>query len=352
MQEQEQEKPKRTRDIVEQEKIVQRIERLSTLRGIEDCEVVGYVYREHWDKSRVALPPISQILMDHEFAPMFGPGKFYVSYFRREDTDDLEAGKLKSLGSIQYSIGLEYAEIHREFCRSTGRPCMLDGQGYQPGHQRPQSGLAELLDVDKMKAAAGFLASLKLILHPENGAGAQNEKLMVEMVRALGARNQGPAPMGEMIVSEALKMITSKPAQEKAPGVLDQVNQLVQLREALGSLAGAPAAEEPEESSPMEKMISKALDNLPELLKAFNGNVAAAAEQAKKKHPIEAALIKHSPDLQRQFYSAMVEKYGAPMANQWAASYGIQPPAVTIHQAPPDPRPMVQPIQVNGVMQL
>jgi len=350
--------PKKSRELREQERIIERIEKLSYLRGLDGAEVTGYVYRENWDKTRVSLPPLTGVLMDHEFAPIYGPGRFFVSYFCREDSDEGE-GKLKSMGSVQYSIGIEYAEIHREFCRNTGRQCHLDGNAFLPGMQRPQGGLGDLLEPEKMKAAAGFLASLKLILHPDNGGtAAANEKLMIEMIRALGNKQQS-APMGEMIVSEALKMITHKAPEVKAPAMIDQVEQLLKLKDALGSLVGnAPAQDEIEDSSPMEKMIGKALDNLPELLKMFNGNVQAAATEAKKKHPIEAALIRVSPNLQAQFYNAMRERYGAQMADQWASSYGIQPPAI-IEVERPQPVKQAAPnwaaagvSQVNGVMQL
>lgn len=327
-------------------RLIERLEQIHKMRGQEVPEVVGYVYRDNWDATKSALPPVRAILLDHEFGALYGPGRYSVSYFKREELEDGNLSGLEKFGTVTYNISAEFAPVHVEFCRENGRTPQLDSRAIIPGMQQPQqNGLADLLTPEKMKAAAGFLAALKEI----TGSGNQNQsqlfQLTTELIRANGRNPQQAGGVGDSVVQEALKMIAAPRHQDNPMKALrDSVETLRDLQ-TLTNPAAAAALEEEKEEKKMtytEKMISQALDALPQLLQAFGGNVKAAAQQAKQDNPFQTSMIKASPKLQREFYTQCSARYGRNHADQWALGLGLDPSTLGAME--------VQPIQNSSAV--
>jgi hypothetical protein len=311
-------KKRETKAEREQRRLDERMQSLHAMRGrAEELDVRGYVYRKTWQGRPVALPPVEQFLLDDDIGLLYGPGEYVATYFDTETN--------QNIGTMRYSIGAEYAELHRQACQIEGRPCYLDGSASIPGQQRPAGfNIAELLDKDKLQGMAAFLGTLKMVLAPGNDKAlemvmSQQTALMQSM------QNRGPN-VSDAIATEALRMIGAERKAEKT----SLKDQLEIFREVQGIIQpeimeAREAKEEVAAMSPMERTINKALDALPALLEQFGGNVKQAADHTRKANPLEAALLKGSPKLQREFYSQCVSRYGQAMADQWAVSYGINP---------------------------
>jgi hypothetical protein len=332
------------------QRLMDRLEQIHRMRGYDAPEVVGYVYRDNWDATKSALPPVNAILLDHEFGALYGPGRYSVSYFKREEMEDGNLSGLQKFGTVTYNISAEFSAVHVEFCQQNGRTPQLDSRAMIPGMQQQQAGgLADLLTPEKMKAAAGFLAALKEI----TGSGGNNQnqlfQLTTELIRANGRNPQQVSGVGDSVVSEALKMIAA-PRHQSDPmkALRDSVETLRDLQTLTNPAAAAAAAAAEEERNEgkmtyTEKMISQALDALPSLLQAFGGNVKAAAQQAKADNPLQTAIIKGSAKLQREFYTQCAARYGRAHADQWALGLGLDPSSLGAIE--------VQPIQHSNAPQ-
>lgn len=300
------------------QQIQDRLSLIHDMRGLESEFITGYVYRENLNKTKTSLPPIDSILLDHEFGPMHGPGDFLVMYFEREDFDK----PLKFLKSISYKIGREYSELHREFCRETGRPCYLDSNNQIVAPMGGGSSLSELLEPEKMKAAAGFLGALKIILAPSQNDNATTKLLMEQnnnLISGLTRQQTQSAtnPSLELLTNKAIENLFQP---KKEPDLHSQIKMIKEINELI-----TPATEQAEKSEfgMYENLISKAMDNLPAILEQFKGNVKQAAQHVKKENPLQALILKNNKKLQMDFYTAMSKQFGKNMADKWAAEYGI-----------------------------
>jgi hypothetical protein len=280
---------------------------------------------------------------DNDIGLEYGPGKYRIIYFRED-----ESGVRKAITTMHYNIGREYLELHRQHCQQNGKACSFDnGLDFTGSNLRGGNGLADLLEPKKMQAAAGFLAALKMILNPDNG-GDKNLKYIMDQNAALiqaafSSKKDGPS---DAIVTKAMEILSKPPRQTEQESFEEKLESLGRLQTMAARLMPATAAaivehDEPENLSPMEKLINMALDALPAFLEAHNGNVKAAAAAAQNKNKLTAAMLKSSPKLQAQFYESMAGRFGTAQADQWAAAYGIARPNVipfsTAPQSTPEP---------------
>jgi hypothetical protein len=318
------------------EELENRLCLLHELRGGIDsgAEVIGYVYRINHDKTRTSLPPIDEILLDSDFGILHGPGQFQVSYFKRPDIEK----NLEPLKTIGYKIGREFTELHKNFCLENNLPCYLAIAENLGAPSAPANQLLGYLNEDRLKAAAGFLGALKLILAPNDN---QNLNVILEQNRDL--MRQIAAPKGdsipESILSEAFKMIR---AEKKQPDLFDQINQVKQIKDLFFDQDQGHRAGDDSGDAMTNNIINKAMDALPQLLEMFNNSIPKAAQHLKKTKPLEAMALKMNPKLQGDFYQAMKAKFGEQAANLWAKEYGISPKNLIPFKAPPVPVEIVQ----------
>jgi hypothetical protein len=320
---------------------VEKIEAICAMRGdYDDGQLIGYVYREDLQGGRYACAPANRALDDHEFGIMYGPGVYTVLYHHKPD----DGSRLKHVRSLRYHIDSSYADLHEKFCIENG---LTPRAGRLTRGTNTQSlggfNVAAALDPKNMQGYAQFLGVLKTILAPPGEDARTLQMLMAqntELIKSLAAPRTGGT--SDAIVTEALRML--KTGGGKGTDFQDMLQNLGQMKEVISGFLPAPAAgvvqDAEEQETPMQKMINKALDHLPDLLAAYNGNVAAAAAAAAndKKNKLTGLLIKNSPALQAQFHSAMVDRFGREHADQWATAYGITPPNILpFPEAPPAP---------------
>jgi hypothetical protein len=317
-----------------QERIaLEKVEAIFAMRGdYDDGQLIGYVYREDLQGSRYSCAPATRALDDHEFGIIYGPGDYSVQYFQRPD----DGGRLKHVRSLRYHIDSSYLDLHEKYCAEHG---LTPRAGKLTRGTNSQSlggpNLAAVLDPKNMQGYAQFLGVLKTIMAPPGEDARTLQMLMAqntELIRSLAAPRAGGT--SDTILIEALRILKTG-SGKNGSDFQEMLQNLGQIKEVMSGFLPAPAgAAEREEiettESPMEKMINKALDHLPVLLQAYNGNVqaAAAAAAGDKKNKLTGLLIKNSPALQQQFYGAMVERFGREHADQWAAAYGIAPPNI------------------------
>lgn len=334
---------KKTISDLQNEEIENRLCLMHDIRGGLDAggELIGYVYRINQDKSRTALPPVNEFLMDADFGLIHGPGSYNVSYFQRTDSNNV----LKPLKTISYKIGREFIELHKNFCAENNIPCYLI-ENNSPVNG-PQTGLINYLDSDKLKAAAGFLGALKLILAPEGGAGSNLNIILEqnkELIKNLAAPREN---ISESIVNQAFKMLAAPNARNEQPQQLDIFEQAKNFK-AMKDLFSDETKSEADPADTMHnKMIEKAMENLPALLDLFKGHIPSAAKHLKKSKPFEAAALRLNPKLQADFYSAISAKFGTAAAQIWAKEYGINPNNLIPFKPAAGPAQEVQPVQVQ-----
>jgi len=341
----------------QQAEMEDRIKRLSKLRGNESIyDIIGYPYRELVGKTRSTLPPVDTFLEDHELGLMFGPGKYTVVYKYIDPISGKEDGE--ECSTISYSIGVEYTQLHREHCQQTGQHCYLDARSIVPGiPQQPESGLASLLNEDKMKGIIGLLSAVKMLLGNDDRGSVYRDQLdsQTKLLQAVLTKGQpgGGNGFSETLMTTAVSRLLEPPKQVDASQMLkDQLDLFSRFQELKDPAIARERQEQEEErmKSPLDRMIDKAMDYLPIFLERFNGDERAAAVQLKKEHP-EAKLMLQSPKMRQQFYEAVCREHGQLSADKWAQGLGIDPaslraPAARV-SAPAAPAAQVQ--QSNGV---
>jgi hypothetical protein len=329
-----QEQQPEARPLSRQEKqsriIEEKIARLREVRGLPLADVKGYVYRETWEGGRQALPPVEDILYDHEIGLRYGPGKYMVTYHI-----ELDDGT-KKMQSERYNIGPEYLQLHLDDCQMTGRRSFINPNTLVQGAQMSQGGgLMDLLTEEKAKGLLGILGALKMVL----GNGGQNDQ--VETLKAVldgnnkvlaaalsGGRGGGGLP--SELITLLFDRATKPQRQENSAALLRDQLDLFKEIQVISNPAAAAAqrAQDDEETersrNPMEKMIEKALEYLPGLLEKFNGNETAAAQHLKKTNFIVSSYLK-KPDVARAFFDAVSRDHGQAAAERWAAGFGFNP---------------------------
>jgi len=326
--------PEQVRPMSRQEKqnkiLEDKIERLRTARGLPIMDIKGYVYRESWEGGRQALPPIDDILFDHEIGLLYGPGKYVVTYHY-----ELEDGSKKML-SERYNIGPEYTQLHLEHCQSIGRQSFINPSTFLPGQQKPQPGLMDLFTEDKAKGLLAILGALKMVLGNGSGNNDQVETLKAVLdgnnkvlAAALGGRSGGGGRPNELIT--LLFDRATKPQRQENPAALlrDQLDLFKEIEVIRNPQAAALQAQQIQEEedrnmSPIQKMIEKAMEHLPALLERFGGNEQAAAQHLKKTNFLVSSYLK-KPDVAKAFFAAVEKDQGRAAAERWAAGFGFNP---------------------------
>jgi hypothetical protein len=317
-----------TRDEKRNRVIEEKISRLREIRGMALEEITGYVYRETWEGGRQALPPVEEILLDHEIGLRYGPGKYIVTYHLILDDGS------RKMQTERYNIGPEYTQLHLDDCRATGRRSFIDGAAMVAGAPRPGPGIMDFLNEDKAKGLLAIAGVLKMILGGNGAQGDQVETLKAVLDgnnKVLAAALQGRGGSGGM-PPELITLLfdrATKPEKRENPAALlrDQMDLFKEIQ-VLSNPAAAAAqrAQEDEEEErsrhPMQKMIEKALEYLPGLLEKFNGNETAAAQHLKKTNFLVSSYLK-KPDVARAFFDAVARDHGADAAARWAAGFGL-----------------------------
>ena len=324
-----------TRDQRKQRELAEKIDEINALRGLDFSEIVGYCYREVMHGGRQSLPPLENIVQDHELGLIYGPGRYMVLY-----EVYLEDGtKVKK--SIKYNIGPEYNRLHHDYCQQNGLPCYLDQV-----QQQTKGGfaLSEFMTEDKVKGLIALLGAVKMVM---GGQGSQSEtenlRFMLEQQNKtlntlLTSKPAAGAGITDTLVSEAFKLLSNR---QQAPNQLDSMRQQLDFIRDLQGMAN-PAQEPIEkDESAMEKLISKALEILPAFLQQHNGNIERAAAAAKKQNPMIMAFLKNK-DAQRGAYAGLLNQYGKEKADRWAHSFGLDPStlgAIDVHVNKPAAQP-------------
>jgi hypothetical protein len=162
-----------------------------------------------------------------------------------------------------------------------------------------------------------------------------------------------PQSLPESLITEAFKSLKDKrePERNGLKEQLELFKEFKELTEPATERAARETMEEVENMSPMEKMISKAIEFLPSFLEQHNGNIQKAATAVQKQKPFEIMMLKKNSKLQQSFFNELVKNQGLEAAKQWAYSFGLngdllarsvtitpqQKPIVTPTQAPQKP---------------
>lgn len=328
----------KTREERQHEAMEARLDRLAELRGDAIEDVVGYVYRETWGSDKTSLPPIRGVLEDHELGLLYGPGRYIVSYRFvdlskiRDEDDETELGYLKkSSTTIRYSIGPEYADLHREDCATHGRKCYLDSRASIPGFESPkETGLMSVFKDDNIKGVMAFLTVLKQFF-PSHGGSDDLRVMLAENTKIIQAMANGNRNASGMLPEKILELTMTKMLErpeQKSPGALlkEQMDIFDMIESRRNPEASERRREQEEErmKTPFDKLIEKAMDVLPVFLAKFDGDESKAAAAVKRENPMASVMLR-SPVAQKAFYRATVEKHGQLAADRWASAFGIDP---------------------------
>jgi hypothetical protein len=344
------EKRVQTRADRQNEEMVERVKKLAKFRGNESIyDLVGYVYRETLGQKRTALPPVDAFLEDNELGLMYGPGKYLVVYkFIDPLNEDKES--TQQCTTISYSIGAEYASLHRQHCLENGLHCYLDSRAVAPGMQQQENGFSSLLSEDKMKGIIGLLGAVKMLLGNDDRGGIYRDQLdnQTKLLQAVLTNKSAPAGgFSESIVNSAMNRLLDGPAQVNPSKVLMDQLDIFERFDAMRNPQAAQVRREEEEErnmSPLDKLIGKAMDFLPVFLERFNGDEKAAAIQLKKEHP-EAKIMLASPKMRQQFYESVCREYGKLSADRWALGLGIDPSTLRAPSGPVAVAQASEPVQ-------
>lgn len=302
------EKKPLTREEKEAAQLEKHLGKLHQLRGIDGEEVKGYVYREVMGGSSASLPPVDRVLMDHELGQLYGPGKYKIVYMIFHGAETTRATE-------RYTIGREFALVHRQFCEENGLPCYLDANAAMPGERAPKTSFMDFLGGGKAQELLALAAGIKQLLG--NGANDQKE-ILIELIKNQNRPAQG---MGESIVAKALEMM-GQPKEATSPAAL-----LSQQLDMFSQLKNTFASEKEEGTAPMgfwEKGIEMALAALPQILQQNNGNIDQAAKQLKAKNA-SLRIALGIPSVQKQAYQELTKRYGQSQADKWALGFGLNP---------------------------
>lgn len=326
MSEQQEPEKRLTRAERQSAKMEERIKKLSKLRGNEDIEeIIGYVYRENLTGKRTSLPPVKSFLEDHQVGVIYGPGEYAIVY---KYIDIVSGLTEEECTTIPYSIGPEYAEIHREHCAQTGQKCYLDSRAVIPGQERQESVFTSFLNEDKIKGLIGLLGAVKMILGNDDKSADlramldSNTKLLAS---AIGSKGGNSFP--DQLMTMTMTKLLEGPKETSPAKVMKEQLELFQSLETLRNPQLAQQREEQEQErmkSPIEKTIDKVLEHLPAFLARFDGDEQKASQQLKREHP-EAHLLKFRPEYASALYVATAKKYGIMSADKWALGLGIDP---------------------------
>lgn len=297
-----------TREEKEAAQLEKHLGKLHQLRGIDGEEVKGYVYREVMGGSSASLPPVDRVLMDHELGELYGPGKYKVVYMIFHGSETTRATE-------RYTIGREFALVHRQFCEENGLPCYLDANAAIPGERAQKTSFMDFLGGGKAQELLALAAGIKQLLG--NGANDQKE-ILIELIKNQNRPAQG---MGESIVAKALEMM-GQPKEAANPAAL-----LSQQLDMFSQLKNTFASEKEEGGAQMgfwEKGIEMALAALPQILQQNNGNIDQAAKQLKAKNA-SLRIALGIPSVQKQAYNELTKRYGQSQADKWAFGFGLNP---------------------------
>lgn len=308
-----------TRDDKERRLMLERIELLHELRGMNAFEVVGYVYRiNKLKKERNALPLVYEFLSDEEIGLMYGPGNYSVTYHITL------ASNKKETRTVGYSIGREFLQLHKQYCKENGV------QFFGEEIQQNSNSFTDFLSKDKLESVVGILGALKMIFG-QNQAPQQDQfqtyKMLMEPQIQMLERfiSNRPQSLPDQLITEAFKSLKDKkePERNNLKEQLELFREFKELTEGATERAARENVEENENMSTMEKMISKAIDFLPVFLEQHNGNIQNAAKAAQKQKPYEIMVLKSSQKLQQTFFNELVKNQGLETAKQWANSFGL-----------------------------
>lgn len=303
-----------TRAQKEADQLEEHIGLIRELRGLNILDVTGYVYRIlRQDRNRrTACGKVFDVLEDDDFGRQFGPGIYQVAYHA-----DLSDGS-KKVKTLTYDIGKEYFPLHKEYCQENGIPFQeLDqrGAGAQP------STLAGLLDKEKVESIFTLVGGLKALLAPAQGQ--QIDQL--QMLKVMAEIMPKPQPIQDVFIQEAFKSLRKENISPLA-GIKEQLDLFGQMREVFATPEEKAAAVEydrQQKETPMDKLISIAIEALPAFMDRFGGSIPQAAAALQREKPIQVRMLKSSQNLQAAAYQKIAESQGVEAANQWAKSLGM-----------------------------
>lgn len=289
---------------------------LAALRGLECDDITGYVYRLGANKRRYALPQTEEILTDNDIGEMYGPGSYEVTYHL-----NLEDGTVKH-STYAYNVDREYAEIHRNYCLLNGKKCYLDSPNEL---NKTPFNLAEMFSKEKIESIVLLVGALKTIMGEKGGGGelAMMREVMSENTKLMAAALSPKQNFSDSLVTEAFKQLSHRKEEIKVEPMEQMRAQLEFFRD-LGMVPAGQSNQDNENMGTVDKLIEKAIEFLPGLLQANNGNIPAAAAAAKKSNPLVSMYLKNK-DAQKAMYMALIRDYGKDAADQWARGFNIDP---------------------------
>lgn len=305
-----------TRSQKEAEKLEEHIQAVRELRGLDSLDVTGYVYRiQRQDRNRrTSCGKIFDILDDDDFGRQFGAGMYQVAYHC-----ELSNGQ-KVVKTLSYDIGREYTPFYREYCKENGIPYEDIGAT----QAAPVGLLNGVLDKENIQNIFALVGGLKALLAPQGGG--QIDQL--QMIKALAEIMPKPQPIQDVFIQEAFKSLRH---ENKSPlsGIKEQLDLFGQMREVFATPEERAAAieyDKQEKASPMDKILTMALDALPMFLDRFGGDIPQAAAALKKEKPMQIGMLQKSPQMQAAAFQKIATTQGQGAAEAWARGLGIQAP--------------------------
>lgn len=323
-----------TRQERRQLEMEKRILKISELRGNEYYdEPIGYVYRETMGAKKTALPPVREFMEDHPLGLLYGPGNYLVVY--KFDDPLKEEGDKERTVSLTYSIGPEYAMLHREYCAQNGLPCWLDARAIIPGFssktEQIETGVGSFFTKEKIESFAALLMMLKSVLG--NGDKDSHLRDMLDsqqklLQSVLSARSGGQANLlPESIVSTAFNRLLSPPEQPSAAKIMKEQMELFSTIDSIRNPAAAAARQEQDEVKMRpwyEKLIEQGMEMLPAFLAKNNNDERTAAAALKSEVPLTSVLL-NNKNAATAFYNAVAGQYGQDAADKWVQGLGKNP---------------------------
>lgn len=295
--------------------LAEKIERIRALKGMDAEDIKGYVYRIGTSNKRVALPCVYEILEDFDFGTIYGPGSFQVIYQIEMDGEDKPITK-----SEYYHIGPEFADLHRQYCLENGVKCYYGQQELSTSINKFSFG--DLFQKEKIESAMMIMGFIREMF--SNNSQTEIFKALQEnnreFMKVLASQTK-PQSIPERLLDHSIMQLT----QAGKSNPLEDFKSQLDMFETFKGLTEATV--ERDEMGPIQKMLEKGIEHLPELMEMFKGDARAAGQHfAQEQDPLAKMLLKN-PKYRAEAIKAIKRKIGQEKATAFESGYNGESPA-------------------------
>ena len=294
----------------------------------EQSQFIGRIYRVREGLAgKVEREAVGKCFCecDEEFlGTNYGPGKYSV-IFQFKDQNGERCGTTRI-----YCVGRELCggyfeqqqpqQMAHEQATPVGTPGGLTLQGFLDG-----------MNLQKAAGLVALIKGVKELFEPKH-APQPPQMDVAKIIEIVANLTKAPA-IDSAIVIKALDM---QQREKQQPSILQQINELKQVKEAVMEGIEPGAAVNENNGDKMDALLEMAFKYLPGLLAKKNNDFAAVGREVQQ-NAMVSGLISQDPELAQRFFEQAAKKYGIEAANAMAAGYGYN-----VSENAPQPPQMAQ----------